>query len=908
MALQVGSRLGHYEVTALIGEGGMGQVYQATDTKLKRQVALKILPEAFSADPERLARFQREAEVLASLNHPNIAAIHGLEEADDIRALVLELVEGPTLADRIKQGPIPLDEALPIAKQIAEALEAAHEAGVIHRDLKPANIKVRDDGTVKVLDFGLAKAFQPDASDPSLSQSPTISLTAAATQLGMVIGTAAYMAPEQAKGLPVDKRADIWAFGAVLFEMLTGRKLFDAGDVSEMLASVLVKDPDISSMGNHVPDHVRSLVRRCLVKDPRQRMRDIGDVRLAMEGTFSAVSAASEPAAVFQPRVWQRPAVIAAALVVTLVAGGVGVWGLMRSDPPRLVRFAVLPSDGLDLRLSVQSPDVAISPDGRQLVYLTGTAGQDELHVRSLDQLTSKALVSEGALRGPFFSPDSRSVAFSDAAQGVLKRIAVEGGPTVTICELPGEGNLRALRGASWGANGSIIFGVASGGSGLWRVPAVGGEPEQLTTPAGAEQGEVSHYWPEILPGGESVLFAVVENTDGDAHISVLSLDTLEHKRVIPSGTYPRYSPTGHLLYVVEGNLWAVRFDLSRLETVGDAVPVQQSILTKPLGAANFDLARDGSLVYVSGSRQATRSLVRVSREGQEEALDAEPGNYTSVRVSPDGGRLALDRDGDIWTYDTTRGTFNRVTTDAASDYAPVWTRDGARLIFGSERGGSDELFWTLADGTGTPERIASSEGDVLLTQPEAVTPDGTTLLFSLLRFGTAGATVDIAMVSLEGDGTADLLIEDEFITAAPAVSPDGRWITYDSNLSGRVEVYVQRFPGLGDRRRLSRTGGRHPRWSPDGRELFYQSLDGRQVLSMPITTEPTFSVGEAEILFGGDFLAPFGVVRPYDVTPDGKGFVIIKTGVATGDTDDSPQIILVLNWFEELTRLVPTN
>ena len=358
----------------------------------------------------------------------------------------------------------------------------------------------------------------------------------------------------------------------------------------------------------------------------------------------------------------------------------------------------------------------------------------------------------------------------------------------------------------------------------------------------------------------------------------------------------------------MEGNLWAVRFDLSRLEAVGDAVPVQQGILTKPLGAANFDLARDGSLVYVSGTSgsQATRSLVWVSLDGQEEALDAEPANYETVRVSPDGSRLALDRDGDIWTYDTTRGTFDRVTTDAASDYAPVWTRDGARLIFGSERGGSDELFWTLADGTGTPERIASSEGNVLLTQPEAVTPDGTTLLFSLAHSGT-DPTVDIGIVSLEDDGTADLLIEDEFITAAPAVSPDGRWITYDSNLSGRVEVYVQRFPGLGDRRRLSRTGGRLPRWSPDGRELFYQSLDGRQVLSMPVTTEPTLSVGEAEILFEGDFLAPFGPFRPYDVTPDGKGFVIIKTGVVTSDTDDSPQIILVQNWTEELTRLVPT-
>ena len=409
----------------------MGQVYRATDTKLKRQVALKILPEAFSADPERLARFQREAEVLASLNHPNIAAIYGLEVADDIRALVLELVEGPTLADRIAKGPIPLDEALPIAKQIAEALEAAHEAGVIHRDLKPANIKVRADGTVKVLDFGLAKAFQPEANDPTLSQSPTISLTAAATQMGMVIGTAAYMAPEQAKGKVIDKRVDVWAFGAVLFEMLTGRKPFTGDDVSTTLARVIEREPDWDALPSNLSPVLATYLRRCLEKDPGERIRDIGDVRLAMEGAFETT--VSQPSAAVDARnlrVWQRPAVIAAALVVTLVAGGVGVWGLMRSDPPRLVRFAVLPNDGLDLRLSRLSPDVAISPDGRQLVYLTGTAGQNELHVRSLDQLTSEALVSERALRHPFFSPDSQSVAFSDAAQAVLKRIAVEGGPT----------------------------------------------------------------------------------------------------------------------------------------------------------------------------------------------------------------------------------------------------------------------------------------------------------------------------------------------------------------------------------------------------------------------------------------------------------------------------------------------
>ena len=372
MPLSAGTRLGHYDVTALLGEGGMGQVWQATDTQLNRQVALKILPDAFASDPDRLARFQREAQVLASLNHPNIAQIHGIEEAEGTRALVLELVEGPTLADRIAQGPIPLDEALPIAKQIAEALEAAHEQGVIHRDLKPANVKVKADGTVKVLDFGLAKAFQPDAGDPGLSQSPTISLTAAATQMGMIIGTAAYMAPEQAKGLTVDKRADIWAYGAVLFEMLTGRKLFDAGDVSEMLASVLVKDPDISSIGSHVPAHVRSVVRQCLVKDPKERLRDIGDVRLAMKGAFETTfSMSSEQAVVPQLQVWQRPIPATLVLVAAVLLTGVAVWTVTRPDvaPPDLMRFAITPPETAPLEFHRLSRTLAISADGGQVVY-----------------------------------------------------------------------------------------------------------------------------------------------------------------------------------------------------------------------------------------------------------------------------------------------------------------------------------------------------------------------------------------------------------------------------------------------------------------------------------------------------------------------------------------------------------
>ena len=494
MPLQPGTTLGPYQqVTAKIGEGGMGEVYRARDTKLDRDVALKVLPQAFTDDPDRLARFEREAKVLASLNHPNIGHIYGLEEAEGQKALVLELVEGPTLADRIKQGPIPVDEALPIAKQIAEALEAAHEQGVIHRDLKPANIKVRQDGMVKVLDFGLAKAFEPEAGSVSASMSPTISLTAAATQMGMVIGTAAYMAPEQAKGLTVDKRADIWAYGAVLFEMLTGKKLFEAGDVSEMLASVLIKDPDISSMGAHVPDHVRSVVRHCLVKDPKRRLRDIGDVRLAMEGTFeTTVRAPSELAVASTLPAWlrQRPVTLAIALLASLAAGGLAVWSLTRPapQPGQITRFPIpLPADQALSFLG--RPLVAISPDGSQIVYVANRS----LWLRPVDQLQAVQVPGTEEGRGPFFSPDGRSIGFY--APGALRKVSVSGGAAVTIAD-----GLNNPSGASWGGDDMILFGQPEG---IMQVPGAGGTPA-LLIPVG--EGEVMHG-PQMLPGGEWVLF-----------------------------------------------------------------------------------------------------------------------------------------------------------------------------------------------------------------------------------------------------------------------------------------------------------------------------------------------------------------------------------------------------------------
>ena len=654
MPLQPGTTLGAYSVTAKIGEGGMGEVWQARDTTLDRDVALKVLPEAFTADPDRLARFEREAKVLASLNHPNIGSIYGLEEQDGIRALVLELVEGPTLADRIKQGPIPIDEALPIAKQIAEALEAAHEQGVIHRDLKPANIKVKTDGTVKVLDFGLAKAFQPDASDPNLSVSPTISMTAAATQMGMVIGTAAYMAPEQAKGLTVAKRADIWAYGAVLFEMLTSKKLFDAGDVSEMLASVLVRDPDISSIGNHVPAHIRAVVRQCLVKDPKERLRDIGDVRLAMKGVFETTARA--PQAPDNGRVvqsgWRQAVPFAAGtLVVGALLSGLGVWSVTRSPAPRLERYSISPPAPEEVGVSGRRRDVAISPDGARVVYSATGGAPFQLVVRALDSLIATPLTGLNVgVFGPFVSPDSAWLGFYDNEDLALKKVSILG--------------------ASWGEDDTIVFGTDAPG-GLWRVSASGGEPEEFTAPD-REQGQTNHAWPHVLPGGRAVLFTILTDVAENAQIAVLNLDTGEQRVLLSGGSAPQYSATGHIVYGVGGTLRAVRFDLDRLEvTEPNPVPVLDGVVTKGSGAANFALARDGSLAYVSGQSTDSgvdRQLVWVDRAGNEEPLDLPTRPYLWPRLSPDGARVLVSvedsENPDIWIGDVTRGTLAKLTTE----------------------------------------------------------------------------------------------------------------------------------------------------------------------------------------------------------------------------------------------------
>ena len=903
MALTIGSRVAHYDVTALIGEGGMGQVYQATDTKLNRQVALKILPEAFAGDPDRLARFQREAQVLASLNHPNIAQIHGIEEADDTRALVLELVEGPTLADRIAQGPIPVDEALPIAKQIAEALEAAHEAGVIHRDLKPANIKVRDDGTVKVLDFGLAKALEstPEG-DPS--QSPT--LTAAATQMGVIMGTAAYMSPEQARGKSVDKRADIWSFGVVLYEMLTRQRAFQGEDVSMTLSSVLQREPDWSGLPQAVSPSLSVFLHRCLEKDPKQRVPDIAAMRLALEGAFeSPVPAPLERAvAAGTLQLWQRtlPAVgivLAAAAVAALAA-----WSLTRPAPVQLARFTIPLADDQSFD-RVDRPVVAISPDGTRVVY----AANGALWLRSVDQLEAVAIAGTENARGPFFSPDNQSIGFW--ADGQLRRLAVNGGAPVTIADAApirstAESQVISLEidGASWGADNMIVYGH---GTGIVRVSAAGGTAEVVLA---IEEPEAAHG-PQMLPGGDWVLYTLRSDGPGSwntADVVAQSLTTGE-RRVLVSGRDGRYVSTGHLVYARDNTIFAVPFDTSPPGVTGGPVSLVEGVLQAGTigGAAHFSVTNNGALVYVPGGDGGPPeySLAWVTLDGEETLMPAPRRTYGSISASPDGTRIAVDigdaSQRDIWIWRLDQGPLTRLTFDEGLDQAPVWSPDSERVVFYSSRDGGG-LFWRAADGTGEVERLLEDADPWV---PSAWTADGR-LLFArpVASAFTSTLPMAIGVLTVEGDRTVEMIADG----VLPALSADGQWLAYTSLESGDPQVYVRPFPNLDDGKwQVSTDVGFSPRWSPEGRHLYFlDPLSGIQVVE--VETAPAFNHGDPTLTVadtGFIDLAGLGD-QLYDLALDGERFLVKVP--AAGSSDGFTGMIFVEHWFQELTERVPIN
>ena len=888
MPLQAGTKLGVFEVTAQIGAGGMGEVYRAHDTTLDRDVAIKVLPDAFATDTERLARFEREAKVLASLNHPNIAAIYGLEKSGETPALVLELVEGPTLQDRIAKGPIPLDEALPIARQMAEALEAAHEQGIIHRDLKPANVKVKEDGTVKVLDFGLAKALQPELSDTEAANSPTMTMTAAATKMGVIMGTAAYMSPEQAKGRQVDKRADIWAFGVVLYEMLTGRQAFGGTDISETLAAVLMREIDMTALPTDTPASVRRMLRRSVTRDRKNRLADMSMARLEIDEADAApeTPAVAVATSVAQPALWQRPVSVAAIALGAALVASLTVWSL---KPPAAIPIVRMPIPlGADENFTNTGRHaVAISPDGTQIVY----SANGGLTLRPVDHLEATPIAGTqggqgaGSAREPFFSPDGQWIGYE--AGGQLRKVAISGGAPITL----GEGAFPY--GASWGADDTILYG--RGSDGIWQVSGAGGTPTQLIA---VEDRELAHG-PQMLPGSEAVLYTVAGSGWDAAQIVVEQLATGDRTVLIDGGRDGRYLATGHLVYVLNGVLFAVPFDPASRAVTGGPVSLVEGIRDgqENSGAAHFSVADTGALVYIPGEGSGEQfELVWVDRTGQIEPVGAESRDYGWARVSPDGTRLAVDivsPDGnfDIWVSDLARGTLTRLTFDEARDASPLWSPDGSRVVFLSTREGEGGLFWKAADGTGEVERLLES---TIFVYPYGWTADGRVVVE---RRGNIG------VVTTEGDGTLELLLDSEFFEGNPAISPDGRWIAYRSDESGRSEIYVQPFPDLDGKWQVSVEGGREPVWAPDGRELFFITAQG-QFWATPVETEPTFRPLTPEALFD---LAPFDDPRgrSWDMAPDGARFIFQRTlgAQVAGETEG---LVFVQNWLEELNERVP--
>jgi serine/threonine-protein kinase len=898
MAMTPGSRVGPYEILAPLGRGGMGEVFRARDTKLNRDVAIKVLLSTVAHDADRLARFSREAQVLAALNHPNIAHIHGLEDSTGVPALVMELVEGPTLADRIALGAMPVDEALPIARQIAEALEAAHHAGIIHRDLKPANIKVRPDGTVKVLDFGLAKAFDPaGAPGPDATISPTLSLHA--TQAGVVLGTAAYMSPEQARGKVVDARTDIWAFGCVLYEMLTGQRAFHGDDVTDTIVAVISKEPDWQAL----PDsRLRPLLVRCLNKNSRQRLQAIGDARIQIEELMSG--SVEQPASSLLPR--RSFARRAAPAAITALASSALTTALVLSvfperaaqNPPLASRFEIVPPPEQALGNLDFARAIAISPDGRFIVSVS-RADRLQLAVRAINGLEVRLLNGADNAVQPFVSPDSQWIGFFQG--GSLKKMPVSGGAAISICPTDG------IRGASWGDDGSIVFATFAGE--LMSVPAGGGDTAVLTRPD-PSKNEARHWYPSILPGGRGILFTITAPDDVEsAQVAVLDLKTKQQKTLI-RGSLAEYVPSGHLVYAAANTLRAVRFDLERLQVLSDPVAVVDDVTMTIRGAAQYALSRTGTLVYVPSLPPMARSLVWVDRKGQEAPIPAPARAYIEPRLSPDGHRIAVavaDQDNDIWMWDLTRGgPLTRLTLDPSADQYPIWTPDGQRIVFASQRTGQLNLYAQAADGTGAIERLTSSRD----TQwPAVALSDGTGIIGTEISPDTAGDIVWFKRtVSPSAQGTppgsgpllVEPLVHTKAIEFSPDLSPDGRYIAYTSG-----EIYVRPFPRIADGSwQVSTDGGSRPLWTRDGRELFYLDRENK-LTAVPVQTSGrAFVHGSPQRVLAVAYARPVGNSRPYDVSPNGQRFLMIKEDPKLAE--EPRRLIVVLNWLEELKGKLP--
>jgi eukaryotic-like serine/threonine-protein kinase len=882
--------IAHYRIQAKIGAGGMGEVYRATDSRLSRDVALKVLPEAFARDAERMVRFEREAKVLASLNHPNIASIYGFEESNGVRALVMELVEGPTLGDRIKQGPIPLDEALPLAKQIAEALEYAHERGIIHRDLKPSNVKLTPDSQVKVLDFGLAKALEGETAEQELQNSPTLS--AAATRAGMLLGTAPYMSPEQARGKRVDRRADIWAFGCVVYEMLTGQCTFTGETTSDALAAVIRAEPGWTSLPTATPRPIRELLRRCLQKDPKQRLQAIGDARLVIEETLSAPpqeAVAVPPVATVAPSIWRRAVPWAAGILLATIVG-VAVWGLRpRPEPPPVVQFSFGPSAGDSLVFRQGTTPLAISRDGTEVVFLARHNGTSQLFLRRINQLESLPIKGTDNAYAPFFSPDGQWIAFF--ADGKLKKVPVLGGVPVTLCDA------SIGRGGTWAPDDSIIF-APSSISGLMRVSAAGGTPQPFTK-LDSSRGERSHRWPQILPGGKAVVYA--NGPLMDSAIEVATLKTGVVKILPIRGGYPLYVAGGYLVFARPEGLFASSFDLQTLAVIGSSFPVLQVMASQVNGVAALAVSETGSLVYVPAGA-TIGSLAWLDRKGVLGVIGAPARDYFQrLQLSPDGKRIVvvIQETGlrDVWAYDILRGALTRLTFGEGDNASPILSPDGQRIAFARFKDGTNSILAKPADGSGSEETLLSGQSSVIL--PTSWSPDGKFLAY--WQAGRSGK-LETWVLPLEGERKPRPLLANQFDETNAVFSYDGKYLAYNSNESGHYEVYVIPFGQGNGKWQISTGGGSFPVWARNGKELFY-SWTGN-IMGVDVTTQPVFKASAPRVIVPAKVTGNLSMgFDNFEVSPDGQRFLVHQQSSEAGQT---VQINFVLNWSQELQRLTP--
>ncbi len=895
MPLPAGTRLGPYEVVAPLGAGGMGEVYRARDTRLGRDVAIKVLPQGFEADPDRIVRFEREAKLLASLNHPNVAVLYGVEHLDGMLCLVLELIEGESLAQRLQRGPLPMDEAFDVAAQVAAALEAAHEAGVVHRDLKPGNVMLRPDGVAKVLDFGLARgplgATTPGV-PPSLSQSPT--MTSPATMPGMILGTAAYMSPEQAKGRVADRRADLWAWGCLLYELLTGRRAFPGEDVSETLASILKSEPDWAALPRDTPLRVRELLARCLRKDVRERLRDAGDARVLLTEARTHVEApaTSTPARAGVP--W----LVALGLLGLGIAATLGIlqlWGPHDgSARAGILRLPFLPPDSVSVD-DRASNFAVISPDGRNLLFAGRTPhGVRQLWLRPLDSMVAQPLAGTDGANEPFWSPDGRSIAF--AADGKLKRLDLSGGQPKVLADA------ARMCGGTWSRSGVIVF-SPDFSSVLDRVSADGG-PTTLVARPDSTRGETGYRSPSFLPDGRHLLYRV-DNTGGYPNYDwfVRRLDGNDTKRLIQGSPAALYAPPGWLLFARGGSMFAQRFDAAALRLSGEPLPIQIGApIDQNFTNARFSTSQNGVLVaqiepaysfQLTWYDRAGKRLGLLGPEmqvhlAQSPSLSADRSHVVFQRQDPQTGI------GDIWTIDVARGTLNRLTSDPTLDQLPLWAVDGRSVFENTRRNGVAGIYRISANGG--DERFMAKGG-----WPTATTPDGRFLIF--MKRGEK-TRQDIWLLPLTGGGPARVVLATEFNDSQPQISPDGHWLAYASDETGSYEVYARPFSpetGVGDPVRISTGGGFAPRWRGDGRELFYVSApisaaDGRLMATSIKVDGARLEPGTPIPLFATHMM-PDGFTPEFDVSADGQRFLV---GTATRDPH-ATGVNLLLNWTELL-------